>query len=132
MKSKDAIMNIVIAVLSVGLAITLIMTVHSFWETMRVYTHTETSLLYQLQDEEYMALLDDMYDNEAKGVHATKDMEKCYAVARYYEAAVAYKMYQEAGLEEALRYKTTMEEQRELMGEFEYAADNIDKKLELK
>ena len=59
---------------------------------MRTYTVSEDSLLYALEDGRYGDLTESYHRNLVSDVKATDTMKECYAIARYYEAAIDYKL----------------------------------------
>ena len=59
---------------------------------MRSYTVSEDSMIYALQDGRFGDLVSDYHRNMAAEAKSTETMEECYAIARYYEAAIDYKL----------------------------------------
>lgn len=131
MKIKNLIFNIVISILSVILVITTASVAYSFWDYSRVYVYDEERFWNCIQSESYDYIVSCMYENEINGVKTTKDLEECYAVARYFEAASFYKAYEQNGkTDKAKEKQKIMEEQKEKMGELSFAAGDIDAFLE--
>lgn len=59
-------------------------------------------------------------------------MEECYAIARYYEAAVDYKLALQENDNELLeRSKNQMDDASNKMGDLSYAQGEINKLLEI-
>ena len=108
------------------------MGIYEMIDSMRVYTVSEDSLVYALEDGHYGELVADYHRNIVSDVEATETMEECYAVARYYEAAIDYKLAIQENDEE-LRQKSEeiMKASEKEMGQFSYAKDEIDKILGL-
>lgn len=123
---KEHIFNIIIGILCVVLVITTFVTVGNFLDHMRILTYDEEDFLYCIQSENYCEMVGYMHSNEVNGVKATKDMEECYAVARYYEAASMYKAYKAVGKNaKAEEQEEIMKEQLAMMGELSYVAEDI-------
>ncbi len=94
------------------------------------YEVSEDSLLYTLQDGRYNDLIRNYHHNIAIGADTTETMEECYAIARYYEAAIDYKLAIQENDQELLetateRMKTAASE----MGALSYAKEEIDEQL---
>lgn len=124
------ILNSVIIVLTLIFLINAGALVSTVAEEARGYGYNESTLLYQLEEGDYASLLDMMYTNESYDRNVTEMMEQCYAVARYFEAASYAVAYEGDGqMEKAESYKKVMEEQEGRMGEFAYAAAEIDRLL---
>lgn len=99
---------------------------------MRIYTVSEDSMLYALEDGRYGDLVEDYHRNIVSGVKSTETMEECYAVAKYYEAAIDYKLaVQEEDFELLEKAKADMEAAASEMGELSYAKGEIDELLEI-
>lgn len=129
---KNRIFNIVIVLLSVVFAITLLMTAATLvrdWDDS--YSYDADSLLYLIQEGDYADLIYEVHHNEVAGVDADADMQECYAVAKYFEAASKYKAYVQAGeSERAAAQQAVMDEQAALMGDLSFTIAEIDKILE--
>lgn len=132
MKSKgwNVVANIVIGCLCLVFVVLFFVTVKQFADAGRVYTRSEDSMVYYIQNGDYESMLRGTYMNEIHGVWASDTMKECYAVAHYYEAATLYKAYEKAGKNElAAEKKKSMEEQEALMGELSFAAEDIREEL---
>ena len=93
---------------------------------MRSYTVSEDSMIYALQDGRYGELVSDYHRNMAANAKSTETMEECYAIARYYEAAIDYKLaVQENDSELLENSEKMMKESAAQMGSLSYAEKEI-------
>ena len=93
---------------------------------MRSYTVSEDSMIYALQDGRYGDLVSDYHRNMAAEAKSTETMEECYAIARYYEAAIDYQLaVQENDLELLENSEKIMKETAAQMGSLSYAEKEI-------
>ena len=93
---------------------------------MRSYTVSEDSMIYALQDGRYGDLVSDYHRNMAAEAKSTETMEECYAIARYYEAAIDYKLaVQENDSELSENSEKIMKESAAQMGALSYAEKEI-------
>ena len=93
---------------------------------MRSYTVSEDSMIYALQDGRYGDLVSDYHRNMAANAKSTETMEECYAIARYYEAAIDYKLaVQENDSELLENSEKMMKESAAQMGSLSYAEKEI-------
>lgn len=129
---KNRILNLVIGLMGVLLAVLTVFVIVGLRDAGRVYHYDEEDFLRSVREQNYSSLLYHVYMNEADDIPTSADMEECYAAARYYEAATFYKAYLACGrTREAAEKKAIMAEQRALLGELDYAASEINKKLGL-
>ena len=99
---------------------------------MRSYTVSEDSMIYALQDGRYGELVSDYHRNMAANAKSTETMEECYAIARYYEAAIDYKLaVQENDSELLENSEKMMKESAAQMGSLSYAEKEINNLLGL-
>ena len=97
---------------------------------MRSYTVSEDSMIYALQDGRYGDLVSDYHRNMAAEAKSTETMEECYAIARYYEAAIDYKLaVQENDSELSENSEKIMKESAAQMGALSYAEKEINNLL---
>ena len=97
---------------------------------MRSYTVSEDSMIYALQDGRYGDLVSDYHRNMAANAKSTETMEECYAIARYYEAAIDYKLaVQENDSELSENSEKIMKESAAQMGALSYAEKEINNLL---
>jgi len=96
------------------------------------HAYDENSFYWQMESEDYASMVTMYYNNVAVGKEKAKELQEYYGVAKYFEAASAYKMYVEAGetklAQEAL---ADMEVAYKQMGDFYMVKDRIDAKLGL-
>ena len=87
--------------------------------------------LQYIQQQEYEKCLNYYYANEALGVKPDEDLQECYAVAQYYEAAYQYRVYVDQGKDtQADKAHERMEEAASGMGELAPVRDRIDRILQ--
>ena len=78
------VITVVLAVLIVGQLLNLALQIHS---DVYHYSYDEDTFLYTIQDGRYSELPDKKRRNEMEHVKADAQLQECYAVADYYEAA---------------------------------------------
>lgn len=129
-KTFKTVTNILIVVLAFFIILFTGMGIFEVIDGMRVYTVSEDSMLYALEDGRYGDLVADYHRNMVSDADATETMEECYAIARYYEAAIDYKLaVQENNSELLEKSASAMETSAKEMGELSYAKDEIDSLL---
>ena len=95
-------------------------------DSMRPYTTSEDSMIYALQDGRYGELVSDYHRNMAANARSTETMEECYAIARYYEAAIDHKLAVQENDQELLETsEKIMKESAAQMGSLSYAEKEI-------
>lgn len=130
MKIKNIIANIIIVILCIVVVITGVSAIRSYNDTMNGYFGKESSLIDELQWGDFEGLLERAARVEVNNQKLSVNGKECIAVAKYYDAAVYYKMYVENNeAEKAEKKLQIMEEQREAAGELEYLTDEIDEML---
>ena len=91
------------------------------------YHYDEDTFLYSIQDGQYSELPEKKNRNEMEHVKADAQLQECYAVADYYEAASMYYMYLQNGdTEKSQKAQADMKTAQSGMGELEYCAAEID------
>ena len=99
-------------------------------DSMQSYTVSEDSMIYALQDGRYGELVSDYHRNMAANAKSTETMEECYAIARYYEAAIDYKLAAQENDQELLKIsEKIMKESAAQMGSLSYAEKEINNLL---
>ena len=125
------VMNIAIVVLCIVLVkgcISMIDELHYAFSRPSPGNYMENYVTY----ENYAHLVEMYYDDLPYGGRITGTKAECYGVARYFEAASMYRAYLAAGdSERAAREKAKMDAAYEEMGDWNIAADSIQKKLGL-
>ncbi len=130
-KQFRIITNIVIGILAFIFIVVIGMTVFTVSDELKPYTASEDSMIYSLQDNRYSDLVRYYHKNMALGIEPTKTMEECYAVARYYEAAIDYQLaVQEKDSALKKMAEEIMAEAAKKMGDFSYASGEIDELLD--
>ena len=96
------------------------------------YSYDSDAFYWRLEDENFSQMVEMCYANEAAGVEADEELEQYYGVARYFEAASYYKMYQDADDSEQMnKYLERMENAKTLMGELSFLSEKIHEKLDI-
>lgn len=121
-------------VVTVLLSLVLVFLVFHFIKNIRRDLEGHTYELYSMTDDinshRYGDLLAKVYQNELQDVETDEIARKCYAVARYYEAALLHMAYEEGGkTEKAAGYEREMKEQEAKMGSYQNHALEIQKLL---
>lgn len=125
--AESRLWNVIIFLLGALLLLNIAMAVMSVGEELKGYPYEESSFLYAMESRDYARMLEMKHRNEGYRVKTTETMRECYAVAQYFEAAVYERAYREDGqTDKAEAYRKKKEEQREAMGAFSYAAEEID------
>lgn len=122
MESKKInIWSVVIVILGIAALLNLVVFGYRLAETQQDYSYGEQMFLNRIEEERYGRLPGMVYSNEARGVQPTEQLEECYAVARYFEAASYYKAAVEMNqTDAAAEYYTVMKEQESKAGELSY------------
>lgn len=129
-KIKEWIANIALVVLSILLGISLVGLIAEVRWVGYDYTRDESDFWYYIDKEFYGQVVDYRWENEALGIKKTAELEQCYAVADYFEAASLYKVaLYHNDTEKMEQYVTTMKESYSKMDDVSYLAENINDKL---
>ena len=126
-KTFQIITTIIIALLAFFTILFTGMGIFELTDGMRIYTVSEDSFLYALEDGRYGDLVEYYHRNLVSDVNPSETMEECYAIAKYYEAAIDYKLAiqeNDSQLQQtaADKMKTAAAE----MGALSYAKNEID------
>ena len=126
-KTFQHITNFAMVILAFFIILFTGMGISQMIDSMKIYTSSEDSFLYALEDGRYGELVTDYHRNQVVEAKSTETMEECYSIARYYEAALDYKLALQEK-DEALqnKYKLQMEDAANGMGELSYAKEEID------
>lgn len=131
-KTFQFVTNIIIALLAFFIILFTGMGIFEMIDGMRIYTVSEDSFIYSLEDGRYGDLVADYHRNMVSDAKATETMEECYAIAIYYEAAIDYKLaVQENDQELQHLLKEKMETAAKEMGALSYAKSEINELLGL-
>ncbi len=123
------VMNIIIIVLCLILFITAGVMIAEFRSAFHRERSTD-SFGYYMTSEEYFQMVPTYYSNTAYGYKADDEIAEYYGVAQYYEAALLYNAYTEAGNEEmAQKFKEKMQDAKQEMGGWDMAIPSIHKQL---
>lgn len=127
---KLFVLDGVIAVLVVFFVIIAGSAISELYHDAFYFGNNERRFTYNLENERYSSMVKMYHENVASGHGDDKDLQEYYGVAKYYEAAVDYKLYTEAGeLEKAQAEKEKMDEAYEEMGDFQFVREKIHEKL---
>ncbi len=120
-RRKVSFPDIVIIFLSIVLGISILITVHTIRDASGTYYDDESSLYYNLSDEDYVRLADRYY-NTAVGNEEDPRVKKVadyYAVGRYFEKAFFANAFEKAGdTKRAELCRSQMNEIEPQMGQF--------------
>lgn len=123
-------LDVVITVLVVLFVIIACGAIGELYHYAFYFSNNERTFTYRLEDERYSGMVRMYHENVASGHGEDKDLQEYYGVAKYYEAAVDYKLYTEAGeVEKAQEEKINMDEAYEEMGDFKFVREKIHAKL---
>ena len=117
--------------------ITVVLTILIVWQLLNLafqihddayhYSYDEDTFLYAIQDGRYSELPEKKRKNEMEHVKTDAQLQECYAVADYYEAASMYYMYLQNGdTDKSKKAEADMKTAQSGMGELEYCAAKID------
>ena len=96
------------------------------------FSYDSDSFYWRLEDENFAQIVEMYHTNEAAGVEPDAELEQYYGVARYFEAASYYKIYQKDGDSERMEiYAKQMEDAKHQMGALDFLSDTICEKLEI-
>lgn len=92
----------------------------------------EDALLYEIEEERYGWLLCNYYSNVYGSYKASGDIEECYGVAKYFEAALWYNAYDTVGDDRRKAiYAEKMSSAYEEMGAYQFLSEKIKDKLNM-
>ncbi len=130
-QKKVRISSVIIIILLVFLMISTALSVKELLSYNRRYYDT-ASLNYMIRDSDYSGMTYDYYNSSESVNGESKDHQNHWAVMRYFNDAVMFKIYQEHGdIERAGRYAEQMKNDQASMGQFEGEADVINRMLKI-
>ncbi len=120
MKSKEKdgtrivnlILNLIIVVLCFAFVITAGVMIGEFYQALTP-TYSSDNFHYKIEAEQYYDMVGAYHGNTQAGFEGDKDMQECYGVTKYFEAASLYHAYQVAGNEEMVAFFAKKMEQAE-------------------
>lgn len=120
-KKRISISGIIIIILTILFAFLLLIGITRLKEEFRGYTkYDEQSFSSDLKYQDYVSILRKTTQNEARGAKTNEILEEYYALGRYYEAAVNYKIYADSSYtEKAAAYKAVMDQEEKKMGQLQ-------------
>ena len=132
-KTKSPIiifLNIIIVLCCLGVVIAAFSMIRSFYYTN--YSYSVDTFYYRLLEEDHPSMVRLYYENEENNVKEEGDLGEYYGVAKYFEAASYYKIYQESGDTVRANYqKEKMDAALEEMGDLSAEAERIKEKLDI-
>lgn len=94
------------------------------------FSYDVESFYYRLQDEDYSQMVEMYHTNEASNVKANEELKQYYGIAKYFEAASYYNVYETCKEQEKMnKYQVQMKNAEKEMGELSFVKDDINKKL---
>lgn len=127
---KNLVMNLVVIVLAIILVITLIFAGRELYDAFQPWMVKEYTFMYEIEGGRYGNIVDSYHRNVGSKGKEQKGYEEYYGVAKYYEAAFFYKMYEDAGdTDRAEKHKEAMAAAAAQMGDFAYLTEDINTKL---
>ena len=98
----------------------------SMWQESFGWQYDADSFYYRLSDGDYGAMVEMYYLNEANDVRPDEELSMYYGVAKYFEAASWYKVYDDSGdAARAADYRETMEVAQKQMGALSMVAGDV-------
>jgi len=129
---KLLILNIIIVILAIVMVNVLWAVGDEALYCFAAYENKESSFYYAIESGSYDRIVYMYHENVVNGYEDKSDLEESHGVAKYFEAAFFYKMFEEAGdAQRAQVQKTAMEEATLQMGEMTFLADQINEKLDI-
>ncbi len=123
----DNVVKLIIFALAAVLAINILSFCVTFYSDLVYdYTPSESTLLYYVEDEDYIGLRSRIAHFSAEEIAASETLSECYNVAMYYENAVLYAAYAHADDVLADVYAQKCAENAAGMGLLSYNAAIID------
>lgn len=132
LSAKSMVLNTIIVVLVFLLLIVGGVAIGEISDNFGTYKLDEGSFSYPLNRESYGEMLRNYYQNCEAGEEDNRSLQEYYGVAKYYEAAFFYRLYEESGdTERAEKQRELMEDAEAQMGDFAFVAENIKEKLQI-
>ena len=129
-KIKEWIANGVIIVLSISLVIIGLVLISEMRYIDYSYAHDASTFWYAIEDGRYASIVEYRWKNEYSKERPDGEMEQCYAVAEYFEAASLYKVAEAKNDAVASeKYLSIMQEKYKLFEDISYVAEDINQKL---
>ena len=126
-KAFQIITNFAMVVLAFLIVLFVGMGISEMIDGMKLYTYSEDSLLYALEDGRYGDLVSYHHKNMVSNAKSTETMKECYAIATYYEAALDYQLaVGENDKDLQMELQSKMKVAADHMGELSYAKEDID------
>lgn len=130
---KLIVLNIVIIVMAFLLMLSVGYLIEEIHYAVSNYMYEDYSFVYALEGEEYGRIVNMYHENYQNGYDDEPKLQEYYGVAKYYEAAFDFKVYEELGeAAKAQEKQRLMDEAQIQMGEFAFVADRIDERLGIK
>lgn len=129
-KIKEWIANGAMIVLSVSLVIIGLVLISEMRYMNYSYSHDASTFWYAIEDGRFASIVEYRWQNEYSKEQPEGEMEQCYAIADYFEAASLYKVAEVKGDKVASeKYLDIMQEKYKLFDDVSYVAEDINQKL---
>ncbi|MCR5702938.1 MAG: hypothetical protein K6G76_12460 [Lachnospiraceae bacterium] len=131
-KAIRVILDILIVVASLAFLIFLVVVTNSIkyarsQKEEDPVENTMSSFEYELEHKSYGEIVDDYHSKRLGDFEAPEGMEDLYRVADYAHTAFMSRVYEAKGDAEKIASNATkLKEQREQLGSYQYAADEVD------
>ena len=127
---KKWVSNIILSILTIIFVILLAGFISEMSDMGYRYKEDANQMWYRIEDGKYADLVNVVERNRGIGVEETSDLQECYAIADYYQAASLYKVKMAVGdLEAAEKYKKLMNKKRYYFEQVSFVFDDIDIQL---
>lgn len=130
---KLIVLNIVIIIMAFLLMLSVGYLIEEIHYVVSDYMYDEYSFVYALEDEDYGRIVY-MYNENYQNDYADESkLQEYYGIAKYYEAAFDFKVYEDLGeAGKAQEKQHLMDEAQLQMGELAFVADRIDERMGIK
>ena len=127
---KKLVTNIILSILTVIFVILLVGFIYEMSEIGYRYEEDANQIWYRIEDGRYADVVSVVERNRGIGVEETPELQECYAIADYYQAASLYKVKMAVGdLEAAEKNKKLMKKKRYYFEQVSFVFDDIDIQL---
>ena len=129
-KFKEWVANGAMIVLSVSLVIIGLVLISEMRYINYSYSYNASDFWYAIEDGRYASIVEYRWQNEYSKEEPEGEMEECYAIADYFEAASLYKVAEVKGDAVASeKYLNVMQEKSKIFEDVSYIAEDINQKL---
>ena len=131
-KIKEWIANGAMIVLSISLVIIGLVLISEMRYMNYSYSYNDSDFWYSIEDGRYASIVEMRWKNEYSKEQPEGEMEQCYAIADYFEAASLYKVAM--AKEDAVaseKYLDIMQEKYKIFEDVSFVAEDINQKLDI-